>query len=253
MIAVRGKEALEMMRGAGARLAEVFARLPDIVRPGVTTLEIDTWIQNDLRRKSLISQTVGYAGYRHVSCISLNEVLVHGVPSSHVVVRPGDIVKVDICAAWRGYCADAARIFLVGEVPAVGRRLAEVAEASFEAGIQMAVPGNRLFDISSAIQETVESAGFGVVRDFCGHGIGRRMHEEPEIPNYGVAGTGPWLKEGMAFAIEPMLAENSYEVFVDKADGWSVFTKDGGLTAHYENTILVTSNGPEVVTRVSDK
>lgn len=253
MIAVRGREALQMMRGAGERLGELFLQLSEVVHPGMTTLEIDSWIQAELRRKSMISQTKGYHGYRHVSCISLNDVLVHGVPSSRVVVKPGDIVKVDICAAWRGYCADAARTFFVGEVASVGKRLAEVAEASFNAGIENALPGKRLFDISAAIQTTIESSGFGVVRDFCGHGIGRHMHEEPEIPNYGKPGAGPLLKEGMTFAIEPMLTEGDFQVFVDASDGWSVFTKDGGLTAHYENTVLVTANGPEVVTRVSGR
>ncbi len=253
MIAVRGKEALQMMRGAGERLGELFLQLSGVVHPGVTTLEIDSWIEAELRRKSLISQTKGYCGYRHVSCISLNDVLVHGVPSNRVVVKPGDIVKIDICAAWRGYCADAARTFFVGDVPSVGRSLAETAESSFNAGIENAVPGRRLFDISAAIQKTIEVAGFGVVRDFCGHGIGRRMHEEPEIPNYGATGTGPELKEGMTFAIEPMLTQGDFQVFVDKADGWSVFTSDGGLTAHYENTVLITSNGPEVVTRISGR
>lgn len=253
MIPVRSRDAVQKMRGAGERLGELFLQLADFVRPGITTLEIEQWVSNALRKRSMISQTKGYCGYRHVSCVSVNDVVVHGVPSSQLIVKSGDIVKVDICAAWRGYCADAARIFLVGDVSPVAKRLASVAESSFEAGIANAVPGKKLFDISAAVQEVVESAGFGVVRDFCGHGIGRKMHEEPEIPNYGRAGTGPILQEGMTFAIEPMLTEKNYEVFVDKGDGWSVFTCDGGLSAHYENTILITANGPEVLTKLSSR
>ncbi len=253
MIPIRGKEALQVMREAGARLGDVFLHLADFVRPGLTTLEIDSWVDAQLRRRSLISQTKGYHGYRHVTCVSVNNVLVHGVPSRHVVVQPGDMVKVDVCAAWKGYCADAARIFLVEPVSRQAFSLAKAAEAAFDAGVAKLAPGSRLYDVSSAIQSVIEDRGFGVVRDFCGHGIGRRMHEDPEIPNYGVAGSGPLLREGMAFAIEPMLTEKSFEVFVDASDGWSVFTRDGGLTAHYENTVLLTANGPEVVTRIDSR
>lgn len=248
MIPIKGKRALTLMKDAGRRLAELFVDLSTIIRPGISTLEIDQWVESELARRRLVSQSKGYRGYRHVSCISINDVLVHGIPSARVMVREGDLVKVDICAAWKGYCADSARCFLMEAANEGAKDLVNAAEFALNQGIGAALAGGHLYDISAVIQQTVESRGFGVVRDFCGHGIGHKMHEEPEIPNFGKAGTGPVLKSGMAFALEPMITAGKYHVAVE-ADGWTVRTVDGSLAAHIEDTVIITDNGPEVITR----
>ena len=186
-----------------------------------------------------------------MSCISVNQVVVHGIPSSLVVLQKGDLVKVDVCAAWKGYCADMARAYLVEvtEPTAEMKRFVETAKLALQAGIDQAVEGNRLFDISYAIQQVTEQQGYGIVRDFAGHGIGKKMHEEPDVPNFGKKGTGMILRAGMTFAIEPMITMGHYDVFVMK-DGWTVQTKDQSLAMHVEDTILITQNGPEVLTRL---
>ena len=237
-----------LMHGAGLRLAELFAGLSAVIKPGVSTLEIDQWIENELARRQLVSQSKGYHGYRHASCISINDVLVHGIPSARIKVRENDLVKVDICAAWKGYCADSARCFLMEAASKEARALVNAAEEALNRGIEAALAGGHLHDISSVIQQSTESKGYGVVRDFCGHGIGHKMHEEPEIPNFGKAGTGPVLKSGMALALEPMITAGGYQVAVE-ADGWTVRTVDGSLAAHIEDTVIITDNGPEVITR----
>jgi methionyl aminopeptidase len=225
----------------------MFDDLGSIVQAGVATAEIDAWIETELKRRGLLSRMKGYMGYKHVSCISLNDEVVHGVPSVKRL-KDGDFLTVDVCASYKGYCADMARQFFVGTPSADAKRLAEVAEQSLKAGIAKALPGNRLTDISAAIQQVVEQAGFGVVRDFAGHGIGKQMHEDPEILNYGVPGQGPVLRAGMAFAIEPMITAGHYAVCV-AADGWTVCTKDNSLAAHVEDTVVITDKGPKVITR----
>jgi methionyl aminopeptidase len=214
-------------------------------------LMIDQWIAEKLKKNNLVSQSKGYMGYQHVSCISVNQVVVHGIPSSLVVLQKGDLVKVDVCAAWKGYCADMARAYLVEvtEPTAEMKRFVETAKLALQAGIDQAVEGNRLFDISYAIQQVTEQQGYGIVRDFAGHGIGKKMHEEPDVPNFGKKGTGMILRAGMTFAIEPMITMGHYDVFVMK-DGWTVQTKDQSLAMHVEDTILITQNGPEVLTRL---
>lgn len=250
MITLKNKEALEAMLGAGKRLAELFEILKGYIVPGMSTLDIDSYIAQYLQQQGMVSQTVGYAGYKHSSCISINDELVHGVPSAQKFVARGDLVKVDVCASWNSYCADMARCFIVGNVVDEPKmKLIEVAQKSLDAGIEMAVPGGKLTDISYAIQRVVESAGFGVVRDFAGHGIGRKMHESPEILNYGKPGRGPVIREGMAFAIEPMITFGKYDICVDR-DGWTARTRDGSLAAHVEDTVLITERGPQVATRV---
>lgn len=249
MIAIRGLKARSIIRGAGARLAELFALLPAVVVPGVTTAAIHEWIERELAKRQLISQSKGYCGYRHSCCISIGHELVHGIPSATVKLVDGDLVKVDICASWKGFCADMARCFCVGSVQPIARDIANVATQSLDAGIMKAIVGGRLSDISAAIQREAERHGYGVVRDFCGHGIGRRMHEEPEILNYGAPGKGPILRDGMVFALEPMITQGDYRVEV-AADGWTACTVDRGLAAHVEDTVIVTEAGPEVVTRL---
>lgn len=247
---VKTAQALEKMREAGKLLANIFENIPSKIQVGISTASLDRWIENELIKNQLVSQSKGYKGYRHVSCISVNNVVVHGVPSESIILQDGDLVKVDVCAAWQGYCADMARCFFVGDKP--DEKLQHLVAISYQAldkGLAKAVEGNRLFDISAAIQQHVEKFGYGVVRDFAGHGIGRNMHENPDVPNFGTAGTGMRLKAGMTFAIEPMITQRSYEVYID-SDGWTVKTKDGKFAAHVEDTVVVGEHGPEILTRL---
>ncbi|MCX5923635.1 MAG: type I methionyl aminopeptidase [Candidatus Dependentiae bacterium] len=247
---IKSKQALEKMRTAGKLLADIFEKISPIVREGVSTAFIDAWIEEELQKRQLVSQSKGYKGYRHVSCISVNDVVVHGIPSEKVILQKGDLVKVDVCAAWQLYCADMARSYVVGfEQNEHENHLILIAQQALDKGIAQAAPGKRLYDISAAVQEHVERYKYGVVRDFAGHGIGRHMHEEPDVPNFGTAGTGMRLQVGMTFAIEPMITQGSYEVYVDR-DGWTVRTKDKSLAVHVEDTVLVGENGPEILTRL---
>lgn len=248
---IKSKDAIVKMKTAGKLLAGIFEIVHEIIKPGVTTLMIDQWIAAQLKKNNLVSQSKGYMGYQHVSCISVNQVVVHGVPSSQVILQKGDLVKVDVCAAWKGYCADMARAYLVEvtEPTAEMKRFVDTAKQALQAGIDQAVEGNRLFDISYAVQQVTEQQGYGVVRDFAGHGIGKNMHEEPDVPNFGKKGTGMILRAGMTFAVEPMITMGHYDVFVMK-DGWTVQTTDQSLAMHVEDTILITQNGPEVLTRL---
>jgi methionyl aminopeptidase len=250
MITIKNKLSIGKMQQAGQLLASLFVEIPAILKPGVSTAEIDSWIELELKKRGLVSKTKGYMGYRHSSCISLNDEVVHGVPSKHKKLQSGDLVKIDICASWNGYCADMARCFFINEETVAPRmhKMVEVAKMALDFGVSKALVGNRLSDISAAIQQVVEREGFGVVRDFAGHGIGKSMHEEPEILNYGLPGKGPILRAGMTFAIEPMITEKSYKVYVEN-DGWTVRTVDKGWAAHVEDTVLITDNGPVFLTR----
>lgn len=250
-VKIKDAKAIEKMRTAGKLLAEIFDKIEVVIAAGNSTEFIDQWIAEQLTKQNLVSQSMGYMGYRHVSCISINDVIVHGVPSAHIKLQEGDLVKVDVCAAWQGYCADMARCFVVGGKP--DEKVADlvaVAKEALNLGIAQAVAGNRLYDISAAVQQYVEKHKYGVVRDFAGHGIGLRMHENPDVPNFGTAGTGMRLKAGMTFAIEPMITQGSYEVYIDR-DGWTARTKDALWAAHVEDTILITENEPEILTRPS--
>ena len=249
-VKIKNNQAIEKMRIAGKLLADLFANIEPIIQIGTSTASIDAWIEQELLKRDMVSQSKGYHGYQHVSCISVNEVIVHGVPSDQVVIQDGDLVKVDVCAAWQGYCADMARGFIVGASDEKKEHLVATAQQALDAGIAQATVGNRIFDISATIQHVVEAQKYGIVRDFAGHGIGKRMHEEPDVPNFGTAGTGMRLKAGMAFAIEPMITQGSYEVLVEN-DGWTARTKDRSLAAHVEDTVLITEHGPEILTRPS--
>lgn len=253
MIKIKNKRALEAIRGAGKRIAQVLHDVAQVVVAGASTLDIDQWVMLELKRHSLVSQTKGYRGYQHVTCVSVNDELVHGVPRKEKILKSGDLVTVDLCAAWNGYCADSARCFIVGGAPEKkieqAQKLIDVAWSSLNRAIEKVVVGGRLTDISSAVQEEVEKNGFGVVRDFCGHGIGKTMHEEPEILNYGQPGSGPVLRSGMVFAIEPMITQGDYKIKI-ASDGWTASTLDGSLAAHVEDTVIITDVGPEVVTRL---
>ncbi|HEV2601661.1 MAG TPA: type I methionyl aminopeptidase [Candidatus Babeliales bacterium] len=251
MITIKNKDAIYKMGRAGQLLAGIFNELIPLIVPGISTFEIDAFVEKRLRDNGLLSKMKGYMGYKHVSCVSINDEVVHGVPHRDSVLKNGDIVKVDVCASWKGYSADMARVFFVGDVKEEVRRLVAVGQSSLEKGIAQARAGNYLTDISAAIQKEVEANGFGVVRDFAGHGIGKQMHEDPEILNYGVPGKGPLLKPGMTFALEPMVTMGHYDVYVAK-DGWTVRTVDTSMAVHVEDTVLITNNEPVVLTRLRE-
>ncbi len=251
MINIKNKVSINKMQEAGRLLGNMFDNvLAPSIRPGINTLAIDSLIENYLNDNGLVSKTKGYKGYQHVCCVSVNDEVVHGIPNANKIIKIGDLVKVDVCASWKGYCADMARSFLVGEEQPSSKKvqLIEVAQKALDKGIAQARVGNRLSDISAAIQHEVEQHGFGVIRDFAGHGIGKQMHEEPEILNYGKPGQGMVLQAGMTFAIEPMITMGNYQVYITR-DGWTVKTADKSLAAHVEDTIVITENGPKILTR----
>lgn len=251
MIIIKDKASIRKMETAGKLLSQIMDNISQIIIPGITTLEIDSWIEAELRKNNLVSKTKGFMTYKHSSCISINEEVVHGIPSKNKIIAEGDLIKIDICASWNDYCADMARCFFVGNVSDELKKLVEVTQKALDKGISKAYPNNRLSDISAAIQQEIETHGFGVVRDFAGHGIGKSMHEDPEILNYGKPGMGPILKPGMTFAIEPMVTLGNYGVCLDK-DGWTVRTKDKSMAAHIEDTIVITENGPKILTRSNE-
>ena len=210
-------------------------------------MEIDRFVEKTVASYGMTASEKGYCGYPASICVSVNEEVVHGIPSKKRHLHEGDIVSLDLVVENRGYMADAARTYGVGQISPTAARLIETARQAFFHGIEFAKVGYRLSDISHAIQTTVEAEGFGVIRDFVGHGIGSSMHEDPQIPNYGRPGKGPRLQAGMTLAIEPMITEGSYEVDV-LADDWTAVTVDGGLAAHYENTVVITDGEPELLT-----
>lgn len=235
------------MRKAGKVCGQILRDLADIIKPGISTLEIDRFVEKTVREHGMTAAEKGYCGYPASVCVSINDEVVHGIPSKKRHLREGDIVSCDLVVEYKGYMADAARTYPVGEVSPEAMHLIETAERAFFNGIAYAKPGYRLQDISHAIQETVEGEGFGVIRDFVGHGIGSEMHEDPQIPNVGKAGKGPRLQPGMTLAIEPMITEGTWEVDVLE-DDWTAVTLDGGLAAHYENTVVITDGEPELLT-----
>lgn len=253
MIIIKNKAAIEKMHTAGKLLSEIFEHLPAIITTGTNTLEIDLWFEKELSKRGLVPKCKGYMGYKYSTCIAVNDEVVHGVPSLSKILKKGDLVKVDVCAAYKGYCADMARCFFV-EQPLSDQvvKLVEIAQKALDAGIKKAYAGNRLSDISAAIQNEIDIYGFGIVRDFAGHGIGKSMHEDPEILNYGEAGEGPLLRVGMVFALEPMIALGDYKVYITQ-DGWTVKTKDKSWAAHVEDTVAITDEGPKVLTRYNQE
>ena len=238
---------IELMRRAGHILADVMERLRAFVKPGLTTLEVDTEVERFIVERGARPAFKGYRGFPATVCISINEEVVHGIPSPQRRLRVGDIVGLDLGCIVEGYYADCAFTMALGDVPAPVRKLLDVTRESLELAIEQCWPGRRLSDVSHAVQAHVEPHGFGIVRAFVGHGIGRALHEEPQIPNFGDPGKGPLLKAGMVLAIEPMVTMGSWEVRV-LDDGWTAVTKDGSLAAHFEHTIAVTEGGPDVLT-----
>jgi methionyl aminopeptidase len=246
MISIKSAKEIELMRTAGRIVAETHEKLKEVIKPGITTKELDIIAEEYIRKSGALPAFKGYYGFPATICSSVNEQVVHGIPGP-VVLKSGDIVGIDIGAIYEGYYGDAARTHGIGEISSNAQKLIHVTQQSFFAGIEYARAGNRLSDISNAIQSYVESHGFSVVRDLVGHGIGTKMHEDPQIPNYGAPGRGPRLAAGMALAIEPMVNIGKYAVKT-LHDGWTVVTADGSLSAHYENTIIITNGAPELLT-----
>ena len=247
MIITKSTREINLMKEAGRVVGLVFKTLEEVIKPGITTLEIDSIVEKTMIENGCIPAEKGYYGFPASACVSVNDTLIHGIPSNKIIIREGDIVSVDIVATYKGYSADACRTFKVGTLTERAHRLVDVTKEAFFEAVKLIKPGIHLGDISEAIQKYVESHGYNVVREFTGHGIGSHMHEDPMIPNYGKAGTGVVLAPGMALAIEPMVLEGRKDVRI-LGDGWTVKSKDGKLTAHYENTVIVTENGYEIIT-----
>ena len=244
---LKSREEIAILGQANRIAACILDQLPGIIRPGVTTQELDDFVAGRIRAQGAEPAFLGYRGYPASSCISINEQVVHGIPDSRCL-KDGDLVSIDSGVNYNGYYGDAAITLPVGDVDDQGRRLLEVTEKALYLGIEKARAGNRLSDISCAIQAWVESHGFSVVRDFVGHGIGKALHEDPQIPNYGPPHQGPRLEYGMVLALEPMVNEGTYEVKV-LSDGWTVVTADGIRSAHFEHSILITDEGAEILSR----
>ena len=251
MIIVKNSEQLALMRKAGRITAEALLVARDMIRPGISTKEIDTKIRNFIEKCDAVPSFLGYGGFPGSACISINEQVIHGIPSDRVILREGDIVKIDVGARYRGYNGDSARTYPVGKVSDEALRLISVTERSFYEAMKFAKAGCRVGDIGFAVENFVISNGFSVVRDFVGHGVGAQLHEEPEVPNFGRAGRGARLYAGMTLAVEPMVNAGTHDVRV-KNDGWTVVTLDGKLSAHYENSIAITESDPIVLTDVEN-
>ena len=251
MIVVKNSEQLVLMRKAGVITAEALLTAREIIKPGVSTKEIDTKIRRFIEKCGATPSFLGYGGFPGSACISINDEVIHGIPSDKVILKEGDIVKIDVGARYRGYNGDSARTYPVGKVSDEALRLISVTERSFYEAMKFTKVGCRIGDIGFAVENFVISNGFSVVRDYVGHGVGAELHEDPQIPNYGNAGRGARLYAGMTLAIEPMVNQGSELVKVMR-DGWTVKTLDGKLSAHYENTVLVTDTDPVILT-ASDK
>jgi methionyl aminopeptidase len=245
---IRSNEEVDKMRKAGRVVAEILEKTRAAIRPGVTTLDIDAVARGIIEARGARSNFLNYHGFPAVICTSPNDMIVHGIPGGYVL-KEGDILSVDCGAIIEGYHGDAAFTAPVGEVTAEAKRLMEVTERSLYAGIDQLRDGNRLHDVGRAVQQVAEAAGFSVVRNYVGHAIGTAMHEDPQVPNYWPGSSGPRLKVGNVFAVEPMVNVGSPETR-ELEDGWSVVTADGQLSAHFEHTIAITENGPEVLTLV---
>lgn len=246
-ISIKSEKEIELMQESGRILARVLEKLEEYVIPGISTLDIDKKCYELIKSYGCIPSFLDYNGFPASLCVSVNDEVVHGIPDEDHILREGDIVSLDCGVIYEGYHSDAARTIPVGEITKEAKQLIEVTKQSFFEGIKFAKEGKNLHDISEAIQKHVESFGFSVVRDLVGHGIGRNLHEEPQIPNFKQRNRGPKLSPGMTLAIEPMVNVGRYDVYwLD--DDWTVVTQDGSLSAHYENTILITKGEPKILT-----
>ena len=256
MVTIKSEKEIKLMKEACRVTSLVYKEIEKIIKPGMTTMELDKFAEKIIKENGGIPAQKGYpSGMRGVPpfpatlCISINDEVIHGIPSHKKVIQDGDVVSIDLVVYKDGFNGDAARTFIVGNGSDEAKKLVDITKKAFFEGIKYAVKGNRIGDISHAIGEFVESHGYNVVREFQGHGIGREMHEDPGIPNYGKAGRGIRLEPGMTLAIEPMVIAGARDIYQDY-DGWTILTQDGSLSAHYENTILITEKEPEVLTLV---
>ena len=247
MIYLKTDEEIELMRAANQLVGKTLGELAKHIAPGVNTLQLDKIAEEFIRDNGAVPAFLGYGGFPNSICASVNEQVVHGIPSSKTILKEGDVISVDCGTVLNGFVGDSAYTFCVGEVDPKVKNLLKTTKESLYLGIQHAIEGKRLGDISHAVQSYCESKGYSVVRELVGHGIGRKMHEEPEVPNFGAPGRGPRMVKGMTLAIEPMVTEGTYDVRVLK-DGWTTVTADGKLAAHYENSILITDGEPEILT-----
>ena len=248
MIILKSSNEIQKIRDAGKIVAEALSFAGEIIKPGMTTLELNCAIEKIITKHNATPSFKNYNGFPAASCISPNCVVVHGIPSKKVILSEGDIVSVDVGAFYNGYHADAARTYPVGNISSQAARLIDVTKECFFKGAAAAMPGSRVGDIGFAVQSYAEENGYGVVRELVGHGVGKNLHEEPDIPNFGNCGRGVRLSKGMVIAIEPMINAGTAEVEFSEEDGWTVTTKDKSLSAHYENTIAITDNGPQILT-----
>jgi methionyl aminopeptidase len=242
---------IEKMAAAGRVVAETIAYTGEHLEPGITTGELDRIAEDYIRSRGGVPTSLGYRGYPAAICISPNEVVVHGIPGAYTVAD-GDLVTIDVGVTLDGFICDSAFTFAVGEIGAEAQRLLDVGREALAAGIAEAQPGNRVGDISSAVQRLVETNGFSVVRSLVGHGVGRSYHEDPHIPNFGEPGRGPLLSEGMTIAIEPMITAGGAEVYLHE-DDWTISTEDGSLSCHFEHTVAITADGPRILTAAGDR
>ena len=249
MIIVKSKREIEKIAAACRIVAEILKNLKSFIAVDITTADIEAYVKDQIKKRNAISAFMGYRGYPASTCTSVNDQVVHGIPSRMSRLKSGDIISIDLGVVLEGFYGDAALTFPVGVVDDEARKLMSVTEEALYAGIKNAVVGNRVSDISAAIQQHVESNGFSVVRAFVGHGIGRSLHEDPQVPNFGESGRGPRLKEGMTLAIEPMVNAGCADVNI-LDDGWTAVTSDGRLSAHFEHTIAITKSVPVILTKI---
>jgi len=247
MIKIKTDEQIGLMAASGKITGRILNELAELIRPGVSTMDINRFVEDAILAEGMTPTFKGYNGFPASACVSVNEELVHGIPSEARILKAGDIVSVDIGVTNKGWISDAARTYPVGEVSKTAARIIKAAEDSFFRGLELCRVGHRLTDVGHAIQACIEAEGFSVVLDYVGHGVGRDMHEDPQVKNYGEPGCGPKLTKGMALAIEPMLTEGVSDVRTQN-DGWTVVTLDGKLAAHYENTVIITDDAPWVIT-----
>ncbi|MEW6118211.1 MAG: type I methionyl aminopeptidase [Nitrospirota bacterium] len=248
MIIIKSQREIAKIAAACRIVAEILEHLTAFVKAGISTADIETFVDKEIRKRNAIPAFRGYRGYPADTCISINDQVVHGIPSPKVIIKNGDIISIDLGVVLDGFYGDGAITIPVGDVDDEAMQLIRVTEEALSLGIRSAVVGNRVSDISAAIQQHVEAHGFSVVRAFVGHGIGQSLHEDPQVPNFGRPGQGPRLKEGMTLAIEPMVNAGGAEVKI-LDDGWTAVTADGSLSAHFEHTIAITKNGPKILTK----
>ena len=252
MITLKSSREIELMKMAGKVVAKVFETIEPLIKPGMSTFDINEIAEKVITENGCTGPCKGYYGYPAMTCVSVNNVLIHGIPSKRNIIKDGDIVSLDVVACYKGYCADATRTFEVGICPEKVKQLVKVTRESFFESIKYFKEGNHVGDISHAIEAYVNKFGYSVTRDATGHGIGSSMHEDPAVPCYGKEGSGAPIKVGMALAIEPMVLEGKYQTRI-LPDGWTTVSKDGKLTCHYENTVILTDEGLKIITLTEEE